>query len=106
MAYLKNIKGGIFTLSKGEIDEKDIKLLELISVIKIDTSKGGIENAVKELEEEYLEKYKQIGEEDNPEVIEETDGDINILENIDKLKYYNEYGGFSEDGKEYYGFIW
>ena len=101
MAYLRNIKGGIFTLSKGEIDEKDIKLLELISVIKIDTSKGGIENTVKEIEEEYLEKYKQIGEEDKPEVIEETDGDINILENTDKLKYYNEYGGFSEDGKEY-----
>ena len=39
MGYLKNIKGGIFTLSKGEVDKKDISLLEFISTIIIDSKK-------------------------------------------------------------------
>lgn len=34
-------------------------------------------------------------------MLDEENDDINILENKEKLKYYNEYGGFSEDGKEY-----
>ena len=102
LAYLKNARGGIFSLSKGEVDNKDIELLEFISSIIIDSSKGGLENSIKELEEEYLEKYKQISEEENiPTLIEEINDDINILENKEILKYYNEYGGFSEDGKEY-----
>ena len=102
MSYLKNIKGGIFTLSKGEVDKNDINLLSFVASIIIDSSKGGIENNIKELEEEYFEKYKSIGEEVTKiqTFIEEKE-DIDILENIEKLKYYNEYGGFSDDGKEY-----
>lgn len=102
LAFLKNIKGGIFSLSKGEIEPRDVKLLEFVSTISIDSSKGGLENAINELEEEYLEKYTQIGEDENIHMmVEEINDDINILENKEKLKYYNEYGGFSEDGKEY-----
>ena len=102
MAYLKNIKGGIFNLSKEEIDKKDINLLEFIATIIIDSSKGGLKNTIEELEEEYLENYKDIGEEEIiPIVVEETNDDINVLKNKEKLKYYNEYGAFSEDGKEY-----
>lgn len=54
------------------------------------------------MEEEYLEKYKQIGNEEETiiPVPKETE-DINVLKDSDKCKYYNEYGGFSEDGKEY-----
>ena len=102
MSYLKNIRGGIFTLVKGEIDKSDIELLELISVVTIDSKKGGLENNIKDLEEEYLDKYKLVNE-DEPNIIIQTeeDKDIDILENHEKLKYYNEYGGFSEDGKEY-----
>lgn len=102
MAYLKNIKGGIFTLSKNEIEKKDIELLEFISAIIIDSYKGGIKNNIKDLEEEYIEKYKQIGEEVKvPIILEKENDDIDILEDSNKIKYYNEYGGFSEDGKEY-----
>ncbi len=102
IAYMKNERGGIFTLSKAEIDKNDIQLLEGVATILIDSSKGGIENAIKELEEEYLEKYKFVGEEEQPQiVIEEESEDIDILSNKEKLKYYNEYGAFSEDGKEY-----
>ena len=102
MGYLKNIKGGIFSLSKGEINPKDIKLLEFIATININSSKGGLQNAINEMEEEYLEKYTEVGDDENKQVlIEELNDDINILENKDELKYYNEYGGFAKDGKEY-----
>lgn len=102
MGYLKNQKGGIFTLSKGEIDQKDIELLEFLAAIIIDSDKGGLKNNIKELEESYLEKYKTIGEEvQKPVCIDEDKEDIDILANNEELKYYNEYGGFSSDGKEY-----
>ena len=102
MSYLKNIRGGIFTLVKGEIDKEDINLLELISCVSIDSNKGGLENNIKDLEEEYLDKYKLVPENESINILQDDeDEDIDILRNNDKLKYYNEYGGFSEDGKEY-----
>ena len=102
MSYLKNIKGGIFTLVKGEVDKKDIYLLELIACVTVDGKKGGLENNIRDLEEEYLDKYKLVNEsEPNMILRDEEDKDIDVLENREKLKYYNEYGGFSEDGKEY-----
>ncbi len=103
MSYSKNIKGGIFTLVKGEVDKKDICLLELVATVTIDGAKGGLENNIKDIEEEYLDKYKIVDESEQQSTIiyEEENEDIDILENSEKLKYYNEYGGFSEDGKEY-----
>ncbi len=102
MGYLKNQNGGIFTLSKVEVAKEDIELLEFLATIIIDSEKGSLQNNIKELEESYLENYKNIGEEvQNQQFIEEDKNDIDILENKDILKYYNEYGGFSEDGKEY-----
>ena len=102
MSYLKNIKGGIFTLIKGEVDKKDICLLELIATVTVDGTRGGLENNIRDLEEEYLDKYKLVNDnETNLVIYEEENDDIDILENKEKLKYFNEYGGFSEDGKEY-----
>ena len=103
MGYLKNIKGGIFILNEEEMDKKDITFLEFISVITIDCAKGDLENNLKEIEETYLENYKEISEEENTNrFIEENTEDVDILKDTEKLKYYNEYGGFSEDGKEYW----
>ena len=102
VGYLKNVKGGIFVLSKEEIDKEDLKLLELVSSICIDSSRGGIKNNIKEIEEEYLDNYKDIVEENDKQVIDkQDDNDIDILGDGQNLKYYNEYGGFSADGKEY-----
>lgn len=102
MSYLKNIKGGIFILSKEEVNKEDINLLEFVATMCIDSSKGGLKNNIKELEEEYLEKYREIGEEQEVQVLTDEDqNDIDILENKESLKYCNEYGAFSEDGKEY-----
>ena len=69
MAYMKNIKGGIFVLNKGEIEKQDITLLEFVSSITIDSKKGGIENCLKELEEDYLENYKDVGEDATSQII-------------------------------------
>ena len=103
MGYLKNTKGGIFILNEEEMDKKDITFLEFISVITIDCAKGNLENNLKEIEETYLENYKEISEEENiNQFVEENAEDIDILKDTEKLKYYNEYGAFSEDGKEYW----
>ena len=102
LGYLKNIRGGIFELSKNEISKEDLELLEFVAKVIIDSSKGGLENALKDLEEEYLEKYKSIGNETENMLIEDDNiENIDILQNTENLKYYNEYGAFSEDGKEY-----
>ena len=102
MAYLKNQRGGIFNLVKTELNKNDITLLELVSTISINSEKGSLENNIKELEEEYLEKYKIIESDENNFIIkEDNETDIDILQNKEELKYYNEYGGFSADGKEY-----
>ena len=97
MSYLKNIKGGIFTLVKGEVDKKDINLLELIAVVTIDCKKGGLENNIRDLEEEYLDKYKSISdsvtnivpvEEDNDDLANQTTfivGNEIIDEKLDEL---------------------
>ena len=102
MGYLKNIKGGIFELSSNEIDPKDLQLLEFVSSIIIDSKFGGLENNIKEIEDKYIEKFKDIPNElGKSDVFIEDKDDLNILESIDDIKYYNEYGGFSSDGKEY-----
>ena len=101
MAYLKNQRGGIFILTKGEIDKKDIQLLDFIADIVINSDKGGLKNNIKDIEERFLDSRKEIEEESQlPQVIDETE-DIDLLENREDLKYYNEYGAFSPDGKEY-----
>ena len=102
MGYLKNINGGIFVLNEEEVDKKDLEFLEFISVLTIYCAKGSLENNIKDLEEEYLENYKEVTTEEISNVyVEESTEDIDILRNKEALKYYNKYGGFSEDGKEY-----
>lgn len=102
MACMKNISGGIFTISEAETKKEDLDLLNFVSSIIINGKIGGIANNLKEIEEEYLENYKEIGtEEQVTNIISENNENIDILSNYEELKYYNEYGGFSKDGKEY-----
>ena len=99
MSYLKNQKGGIFTLTKSEIDKKDIQLLDFLADIVIDSNKGGLKNNIKELEERYLDNKKEIEEEQETKLIIDENDDIDLLENKEDLKYYNEYGAFHLMGK-------
>lgn len=99
LMHLLNIKGGIFILNANEIEDKD--LLEFRANLILDAHYGNIKNTIKELEEEYIQtlpkedkikrQYKQMTEYEKK----------TSLINIENLKYYNEYGAFSEDGKEY-----
>ena len=100
MSYLKNIYGGIFVLSKKEVSEDDINLLEFRSNLEINASSGNIKNQLDDLEEEYQESLENIGEENNNFFIQKNEIET-IPEDYTDLKYYNEYGGFTEDGLEY-----
>ena len=99
--YLKNISGGIFVLNKNQIDKEDINLLEFKSNLIINAKDGDIKTAINDLEEEYLKTIKNIGVDAKPEYIitEEVNSSYNF--DINNLKYYNEYGGFLENGHEY-----
>lgn len=62
---------------------------------------GNIKTLIKELEEEYLETIKNTNSKQEDYKPEKNYEKRSNLINIEELKYYNEYGGFSEDGKEY-----
>ena len=105
VGYMKDRKGGIFVLDERKLNHKDIELLELISIVVIDASKGNLENIIRDLEEEYVEKYKSVKL--NSQIIKENRQEdfekegINILEDNKNIMYYNGYGGFINQGKEY-----
>ena len=101
LEYMKNTKGGIFVLSKNEIDFEDIELLDFISELAIDAHKGDLEHVIDDLEEEYLSSKIKV--EDiifENKTIEEKVERESILKD-ESLMYCNEYGAFSADGKEY-----
>ena len=99
IGYLQNVSGGIFLLNSNEIQDED--LFKLKANIIIEASRGNVEDTINEMEEEYRASIKNIGfEKANIKMMPEFE---KVRPNIDftKLKYYNDYGGFSEDGKEY-----
>ncbi len=102
LEYMKNISGGIFVLSAKEISNEDIQLLNFVSELTIDSHKGDLEHVIKDLEDEYLQSLSKM--EDRvfeAQVVDEKQEQENILKDKEDLKYYNEYGAFSADGKEY-----
>ena len=101
LEYMKNARGGIFVLSKNEIDFEDIELLDFVSELSIDAHKGDLEHVIDDLEEEYLSSKIKV--EDiifENKTIEEKVERESILKD-ESLMYCNEYGAFSADGKEY-----
>ena len=103
ISYMENTKGGIFILYKDQINEKDINLLKFVSSIIIDSHLGNIENGLKDIENEFDEKYVKVWNDKRLYTApEETFKDIDLSGNKGNLKYCNEYGAFSEDGKEYF----
>jgi len=99
IGYLQNVNGGVYLLNRNEIEDED--LFKFRANIIISANKGSVYEQINEMEDEYKSKIKNIGsDKTGNQNIPEFD---TIKPNIDfsKLKYYNEYGGFSEDGKEY-----
>ena len=98
MGYLQNIRSGIFVLNN--LSKEEIQVLEFRANLVLDVSLGKIERQLTDLEEEYIETIKQIGDEKILQIAEEPEQIRKKLED-EQLKYCNEYGGFSLDGKEY-----
>ena len=101
--FLKNIRGGIFVLQKSELPKKDLDLINFLSSFTIDAHLGDLRHLVEDIEEEYLasvqnipEEYIEDGNIESPQMGTE----IDILKSNEN-KYYNGYGAFSPDGKEY-----
>ena len=96
MIYLLNQNKGIFVLNN--LEKKEVRLLEFRANLAIDSHNGKIGQQLKDLEEDYIENKKSSSFEIEKYVLSE-----NFAANIPKqeLKYDNEYGGFSVDGKEY-----
>ena len=94
---MQNTSGGIFVL-----EDVNSKILEFYAKLIIDVKKGPLDRQLKDLEEEYTENKKEIGEklELAPIVYEEEKITKPYLPK-DILLYENEYGGFTSNGKEY-----
>ncbi len=92
IGYLKNINSGIFILNSNEIEKEDIDSIEFKAKLIIDTTKGGIEEFIKNNKRKStgLIYKKEIAQLEEP-----------LPKQEDDLMFYNEYGGFSKDGKEY-----
>ena len=103
--YMKNIDGGIYVLSKSEINNNDVDLLKFVASVVIDARQSDLENTINDWEEEFLSTTSQIDDYEFENINmfrEEKNEQEDILENKDELKYYNEFGAFSPDGKEYF----
>jgi len=96
LAYLQNTKGGIFIFEN--LTQEEILFLEYRANLIIDAKYGGIYRYLKDLEEEYLDQIKEMPFEEVTKMIE---NNTPKREKLSDLKYLNEYGGFSNDGKEY-----
>ena len=98
LLYLKNIFGGIFVINENELNNDDINLLELRANLILDASKGNIMMQIKDLEDEFRHEKATQKQMENEEIQEQEE---KLNEDYTGLKYYNEYGGFTEDGTEY-----
>lgn len=98
LGFMQNVKGGIFLLNG--LSKKDKENIEYRANLLINAGMGSILRQIKDLEEEYLENTKEIGDESNLRGIQEDNSYTNNV-TTEELKYYNDYGGFSEDGTEY-----
>ena len=94
LSYMQNVNGGIFVLNN--IEKQSKRIIEYRANLLINAHLGNIERQIKDYEEEYIEKIKDVGDEERKPQILQEEIERKAL-NADELKYYNEYGGFSKD---------
>lgn len=85
---------------QNDLDKKTKSILQYRANLLINAGLGKIGRQLKDFEEEYLESIKEIPD-DTVMINFEEEKQRNLLD-ASKLKYYNEYGGFSLDGAEYH----
>ena len=94
--YLQN--HGIYLINASEISKREVNLLNITANFIINAQKGSMSTQIKEIEEEYISNSNNIAEEVFNGIEESEQEKIDDVEN---LKYDNEYGGFSDNGEEY-----
>ena len=106
LEYMKNVRCGIFVLVASNLTQVENNLFLFSANLVIDANLGNINYQLNKIKRIYNKQRKEII---NP--LEEVEIKHNEkirtpnLEKIDStknLKYYNEYGAFSKNGKEYY----
>ena len=99
IAYMLNIRGGIYVLNN--IKKEDKNLIIMHSKMVIDAADGNLNLQLNDLEDEIpkINVSNNTERAEIVELIEELKQENQLLNN--NLQYYNEYGGFSPDGKEY-----
>lgn len=96
LEYLKNVNSGIFILEKPNILKEDLEVIEFKASLCIDASISGLDNFLKDIEEKNKEE-KEVKKE------KQTNLNLEIYPlKEEKLLYDNSFGGFLENGKEYY----
>lgn len=101
IGYLQNVSGGIFLLNANEIEDED--LFRVRANIIINCSKGSVKEAIKEMEDEYRKSIRNVGNE-----VKRLDKNIQNMEqispniNLEELRFFNGFGGFSSDRKGIY----
>ncbi len=105
LGYLQNINGGIFVLDLIDLEDKD--LFDFVSNLVVDAKLGNLSTNINDLEEEILENNK------NQIIDVNATQDVICNDSSDRAKFndneffctecnfFNGYGGFSKDGKEY-----
>lgn len=93
------INSGIFVLNTADIEDKDLFIWRANLIIH--AKDGDLETALEDLEQDYRNSIKIMGNQDQKQDMITIESKMSINFPTDNLKYYNEYGGFSEDGKEY-----
>ena len=96
LAYMLNTKGGIYVLNN--IKEQDVDLISVYSKLVIDAKNGNLNLQLNELDENII-KINKNDMIEKQELTQEERKDNLLLNN--NLQYYNDFGGFSQDGKEY-----
>ena len=101
--YLKNITGGIFVINSNQIDKNDLQLLEFKANVTINAKSGDIKTILDDLEDEYLKETKDLGFDNRHpfEYVFQEEVNNSLNTPMEKLKYFNEYGGFEKNGLEY-----
>ncbi len=105
LSYLKNRKAGIFVLNEYELSKEDKEILEYRSNLKIDAHWGNLKSQLEQMQENYKNSIKNIGNIEAKQIVLEEEmirgNELDQIQTSKPIQYYNEYGAFFNEGKEY-----
>lgn len=96
LGYMLNTKGGIYVLNG--IENTDIQVISIYAKLVFNAKNGNLNLQLNDIEDDIPKVYIEQSSE-QLELLDEPKQENQLIN--DNLLYYNEYGGFSSDGKEY-----